>query len=120
MKDQTIYPSQIRFATGQVAACIPADDKPDLQRDAGACCWLSRRPRYQVNGVEAPDFDPTIPADLYAAGWQWWGGGWLTREDLVLTVVHFADLDELWAKAREFNLHEPLTLELPIEQLSFL
>lgn len=120
MSEQTIFPGRIRFLDGTLAQCLAAVEQPDLSHDIGACCWLSRRPRYQVNGVEAPDFDPTIPADLYAAGWRWWGGGWLTCDELVLTVVHFADLDELWAKAREFNLHEPLTLELPIEQLSFL
>ena len=43
------------------------------------------------------------------------------QESLVMDIVDNTPFrSALWAKAREFNLHEPLTLELPIEQLSFL
>jgi hypothetical protein len=75
----------------------------------GACCYLGdhARPRYIVDGIERPDFDPTIPDDLRATGW-FWHGGWLTHynepppKGCGLSVgMPVENLDEIWTKARK-------------------
>lgn len=113
MHIQTSYPARLLFleqATGRryTADAIPAGNLPDLERDIGACCTLDGGPRYQVDGVERPDFDPTIPTDLYAAGWQW-HGGWLRHiaDDAapgasgIVIGMPRESLDEVWDQARK-------------------
>lgn len=110
MHEQTSFPARLLFierATERryTADAIPAGELPDLERDIGACCKLDGPPRYQVDGVERPDFDPTIPADLYAAGWQW-HGGWLRcpspggSTGIVIGMPR-ESLDEVWEQARK-------------------
>jgi len=110
---QTSYPARLLFierATDRrySADAIPAGDLPDLERDLGACCRLDGGPRYMVDGVERPDFDPTIPPDLYAYGWQW-HGGWLRHiadnaapgaSGIVIGMPR-ESLDEVWTAARK-------------------
>jgi hypothetical protein len=107
---QTSFPSQIAFLGGAVASAICADALPDLDRDAGACCWLSGRPRYALNGVEAPTFDPTIPPDLVAEGWWWWGTC-LVRGEIVIAAAE--SLAHYWDAARRLRAEACITLELP-------
>lgn len=110
---QTSFPARILLierATDRrySADAIPAGDLPDLERDIGACCKLDGGPRYMVDGVERPDFDPSIPPDLFAAGWQW-HGGWLRHiadnaapgaSGIVIGMPR-ESLDEVWEMARK-------------------
>ena len=90
------------------AIAISAAEEPDLDREPGACCALDRRPRYKVDGVEDPTFDPTIPEDLRATGW-YWHGGWLTQLPMVPTGCRISvgmpreSLDDVWSSARKLD-----------------
>lgn len=110
MHTQTSYPARLVFlekTTGRrsTADAIPAGDLPDLERDIGACCTLDGPPRYMVDGVERPDFDPTIPADLVAAGWHWVGDSLCRPSPLGSTGVVIGmpreSLQEVWDQARK-------------------
>lgn len=110
MHKQSSFPARLLFlerATERryTADAIPAGDVPDLERDIGACCRLDGPPRYQVDGVERPDFDPTIPDDVYASGWRWHGGS-LHRPSPggstgVVIGMPRESLDEVWDQARK-------------------
>jgi len=113
MHDQISFPARVLLierATERryTADAIPAGDLPDLERDLGACCKLDGGPRYIVDGVERPNFDPTIPDDLYAAGWRW-HGGWLRHiadgaapgaSGIVIGMPR-ESLSEVWEQARK-------------------
>jgi hypothetical protein len=86
---QTAYPLELHLADG-VARAVPQ------QTRAGV-------PSYAIGDVARPDLDPTIPADLHAAGW-FWQGSWLVRAHTALAVTQDEPrrcLEELWAAARE-------------------
>lgn len=104
MSNQIAYPVCIRFGL-HVAEAVPPEVEPNIDIDIGACCRFNGVPRYRVNGVETPDFDPTIPADLWAGGWRWWGS-FLTQYDdgdpkgVFLTISGGETLADVWATAR--------------------
>lgn len=101
---QIAYPVRLHIGT-TVAEAIPAEVEPDVERDIGACCRFDGVPRYRVDGVECPDFDPTIPADIWDGGWRWWGA-FLTQYDaadpnaVVLSISGGQSLLDVWATAR--------------------
>lgn len=108
---QTSYPAQLLFrdAAGRrsTADAIPAGDVPDLERDIGACCRFDGPPRYAIDGVERPEFDPTIPADLLVSG-RTWIGGFLCQYDTpggvgVVIGMPRAGLDDIWSQARKLD-----------------
>lgn len=119
---QLIYPSLIRFCVAHEyidAEAIPAAVEPDVERDLGACCWLSRRPRYKVAGVEQP-FDPTIPDDLVASGWCW-HGGFLTQaprspDGCALVIGSKPTLDAVWESARAIVAEQAAAAERTAEK----
>ena len=113
--DQLAYPAVVLLidrATGRTYQAVAIADAEDCNPEhIGACCMLghSARPRYIVDGIERPDFNPTIPDDLRALGW-FWHGGWLVHCNEpppkgcgIVIGMPVADLDELWAKARKFD-----------------
>lgn len=113
MHDQTSYPAQLLFrdADGRryTADAIPVGELPDLERDIGACCRFHGPPRYMVDGIERPDFDPTIPADLLNSGW-YWNGGFLVQHDVppptgvgIVIGMPRANLDDIWSQARKLD-----------------
>lgn len=90
------------------ARAISHAEEPDLDRDIGACCYLDRRPRYLVAGVEDPTFDTTIPEDIAAHGW-YWHGSFLTHYKTpppegcgIVIGMPLHSLDQIWTKARAF------------------
>jgi hypothetical protein len=112
---QLAYPLLIRFCTRHdpkthaltwsTAVAISAEELPNLETDLGACCMLQRRPRYQVDGVERPDVDPTIPEDLLEGGW-YWNGERLTQDGPhgSISIGPRADLDAIWDAARKLDV----------------
>jgi hypothetical protein len=112
--DQTSWPAQLLLkepGTGRryTADAIPIGQEPDLERDIGACCYLDdlAHPRYSVDGIERPDFNPAIPADLLASGGTWIGG-WLTHYNVPppkgagLSIgMPRESLEEIWSAARK-------------------
>jgi len=113
--DQLAYPLLIRFCTRHdprthqldwsTAVAICADELPNLETDPGACCMLQRRPRYRLDGVEAPAFDPTIPDDLREAGWYWHGER-LSQDGPhgSIGIGPRASLEALWDAARKLDI----------------
>lgn len=133
---QLAYPLLIRFCTRHdpkthrldwsTAVAICAEELPDLATDLGACCMLQRRPRYRVDGVEDPTFDPTIPDDLREAGWYWHGER-LTQDSptqpphAAISIGPRASLEALWDAARMLDiayaqLREGLAKQTPKER----
>lgn len=110
MHKQSSFPARLLFLERvtehrYTADAISAGDLPDLERDIGACCRFDGPPRYKVDGVERPDFDPTIPDDLYASGWHWHGGS-LHRPSPggstgVVIGMPRESLQEVWDQARK-------------------
>lgn len=107
--DQLGYPASILLidrATDRryYAIAITAEEPCDPDH-VGACCYIGQhtRPRYLVDGVECPDFDPTIPDDLRNEGWFWHGGGlsWPPEATARVAIgMPVESLDEVWKKAR--------------------
>lgn len=110
---QLVYPAVVLLVNPETreryeARAISHAELPDLDRDLGACCYLDKRPRYLVAGVEDPTFDPTIPDDIAAAGW-YWHGSFLTHYQIpppegcgIVIGMPLYSLADVWAKARVF------------------
>lgn len=84
-----MYPLELHLADG-IARAVPQG-----LRECGT-------PSYAISGVVRVDIDPTIPADLAAAGW-YWTGSWLVRGDVALGMTEQGPrccLADLWAAAR--------------------
>src|SRR3954452_21611957 len=112
--EQLAYPAELSFIESETgrrykAEAIALGEQPDLETDIGACCWLGdhTHPRYKVDGIERPDFDPTIPVDLLETDW-YWNGGWLVQKPApngagIVVGMPKASLDEIWTIARKIG-----------------